>query len=94
MLKAADTEGGVPLSDFGVKEEFMRPTYSLNEELDLMKANNGPSKLETWMDEIGGFLEKVGSIPKAPKANTYVTDAYMKRVETDPKLRAFANSSD
>jgi len=94
MLKAADIEGGVPLSDFGVKEEFTRPTYSLSEELELMKKGNGASKLETWMDEIGAFLEKVGSIPKAPQAKTYVTDTYMKLVESDPKLRAFANRND
>ena len=93
MLKAADIEGGVTLSDFGLKEEFTRPTYSLSEELDLMK-KGGPSKLETWMDEIGSFLEKVGSIPKAPEAKNYVTDTYMKLVESDPKLRAFANGSD
>jgi ABC-type nitrate/sulfonate/bicarbonate transport system substrate-binding protein len=93
MLKAADIEGGVPLSDFGLKEEFTRPTYSLSEELAIMKSNGGPSKVETWMDDIGTFLEKVGSIQKAPKAKTYVTDRYMKLVEADPKLKAFANSS-
>jgi ABC-type nitrate/sulfonate/bicarbonate transport system substrate-binding protein len=93
MLKAADVEGGVPLSDYGVKEEFKRPTFSLSEELALMKSNGGSSKMEKWMDDIGTFLEKVGSIQKAPKAKTYVTDSYMKMVAADPKLKAFANSS-
>lgn len=93
MLQAADVEGGVPLSDFGVKEEFKRPTYSLSEELELMKSSSGASKLATWMDDIGAFLVQSGTIPKAPNAKSYITDSYMKLVESDPKLKAFANSS-
>lgn len=92
MLQAADVEGGVPLSDFGVKEEFKRPTYSLSEELELMKSANGASKLATWMDDIGAFLVKSGTIPKTPDAKSYISDTYMKLVDSDPKLKAFANS--
>ena len=76
MLKAADVEGGVPLSDFGVKEEFTRPTYSLSEELELMKKGSGASKLETWMDEIGAFLEKVGLDSKGTGSED-VRDRYL-----------------
>lgn len=93
MLKAADLEGGVPLTNFGLKEEFTRPTYSLSQELAIMKRNGGSSKVDTWMDDIGTFLEKVGSIQQAPKAKTYVTDKYMKLVAATPKLKAFADSS-
>jgi len=93
MLQAADVEGGVPLSDFGAKEEFKRPTYSLSEELELMKSTNGASKLATWMDDIGAFLVKSGTIPKTPDAKSYITDTYMKLVDSDPKLKAFANGS-
>ena len=93
MLKAADVEGGVPLSDYGLKQEFKRPTYSLSQELAIMKGNGGKSKVDTWMDDIGSFLEKVGSLQNAPKANTYVTDKYMKLVASTPKLKAFADSS-
>ncbi len=93
MLQAADVEGGVPLSDFGVKEEFKRPTYSLSEELELMKSSNGASKFATWMNDISAFLVKSGTIPKAPDASSYISDDYMKLVDSDPKLKAFANSS-
>ncbi len=93
MLQAADVEGGVPLSDFGVKEEFKRATYSLSEELALMKPSNGGSKLESWMNDIGAFLVKSGTIPKAPDAKSYISDAYMKLVDSDAKLKAFANNS-
>jgi NitT/TauT family transport system substrate-binding protein len=94
MLQAADVEGGVPLSDFGVKEEFKRPTYSLAEQLDLMKSGSGGSKLESWMNSIGEFLVTSGTIPKAPETKSYITDDYMKLVDSDPKLKAFANSGD
>jgi ABC-type nitrate/sulfonate/bicarbonate transport system substrate-binding protein len=93
MLQAADVQGGVPLTPFGLTEEFKRPTYSLDQELALMDASKGPSKLDGWMNAIGAFLEKAGSVASPPAASSYVTDAFMKRVAADPKLRAFANST-
>lgn len=93
-LKAADTQAGVPLTAHGVSQEFKRPTFTLKQELAMMESSNGPPKLDVWMNDIGGFLEKVQSIKKAPAASTYVTNKYMKLVKSDPKLRAFAESSD
>jgi ABC-type nitrate/sulfonate/bicarbonate transport system substrate-binding protein len=93
MLKAADVEGGVPLSDSGLKEEFKRPTFSLDQELAMMKVSNDQSELRKWMSQIGAFLKKVGSVASTPEAKSYVTGAYMELVSSDPKLRAFANSS-
>lgn len=93
-LKAADTQAGVPLTDHGVSQEFKRPTFTLKQELAMMESGSGASKLDTWMNDISGFLEKVHSIKKAPEAATYVANRYMKLVESDPKLRAFAESSD
>lgn len=92
-LKAADKQAGVPLSDYGVSQEFKRPTFTLKQELAMMDTSNGPSQAETWMNDIGKFLEHVHSIKKAPAASSYVTDKYMKLIESDPKLRAFAESS-
>ncbi|MDA8051167.1 MAG: ABC transporter substrate-binding protein [Rhodospirillales bacterium] len=93
MLQAADVAGGVPLTSFGLKEEFTRPTFSLQQELALMDASHGPSKLEQWMGQISAFMQKTGSLPKPPATASYVTDAYMKRVGADAKLRAFAESA-
>lgn len=92
-LQAADEEAGVPLSDYGVSQEFKRPTFTLQQELALMDSAGGASTLDIWMDKIGAFLETAKSIQKAPAASSYVTDIYMKMVQSDPKLRAFAESS-
>lgn len=92
-LKDADKQAGVPLTDYGVSQEFKRPTFTLKEELAMMEGGDNASKLDTWMNDIGSFLEQVHSIKKAPAAASYVTNKYMKLVESDPKLRAFAESS-
>ncbi len=93
MLEAADEQGGVPLTPFGLTEEFKRPTFSLEQELALMDARDGPSKLDGWMNAIGAFLKQTGAVANPPAASSYVTDAFMKRVAADPKLSAFANAT-
>ena len=93
MLQAADQQGGVPLTPFGLTQEFKRPTFSLDQELALMDASHGPSKLDGWMNAIGAFLKGTGAVANPPPASAYVTDAFMKRVAADPKLRAFADAT-
>lgn len=92
-LKAADKEAGVPLTDYGVSQEFKRPTFTLKQELAAMDRSGGASKLDTWMNDISAFMEQVHSIKKAPAASSYVSNKYMKMVEADPRLREFAESS-
>lgn len=93
MLKAADVQAGVPLTALGLKEEFTRPTFSLEQELALMDRSHGPSKLDGWMNQIAAFLVKTGAVPNPPEPSSYVTDAFMKRVAADPKLRAFSEGT-
>ena len=40
---------------------------------------------------IGEFMKGTGAIPTVPPSADYITDAFMKRVAADPKLREFAN---
>jgi hypothetical protein len=40
---------------------------------------------------MGEFMKGTGAIPAVPAANAYITDAFMKRVAADPKLREFAS---
>lgn len=88
-------EGGVEASDAAIDQEFaLRPTYGLSEQLRLMDRAKGPSEFDGWLTRIGGFMSEVGTIQAAPDANTYVSDAFMKRVAADPKLKAFATEFD
>jgi hypothetical protein len=38
-------------------------------------------------------MKSSGSIAEAPATSAYITDEYMRMVDRDPKLKAFANSS-
>lgn len=44
------------------------------------------------MSNIGTSVEHVESIEEAPVASGYAMNKYMRLVEPDPKLRAFAKS--
>jgi hypothetical protein len=35
-----------------------------------------------------------GTFPEAPKPASFITDEYLKMVDRDPKLKAFANRKD
>jgi NitT/TauT family transport system substrate-binding protein len=68
--------------------------FDLAQHLAIMDRAKGASQVDTWMTQISEFLKGVGTIPAVQAANTYVSDEYMKLVDRDPKLKAFANKAD
>ena len=58
-----------------------------------MDRTRGNSDMDVWFSQIANFMRGTGAIPAIPLSGDYITDAYMKRVSADPKLREFANRS-
>jgi len=88
-------EGGLETSAHAMDEEFaLRPTFGLDQQLELMSRANGTSTVDGWFSEIGKFLNEVGTIPSNPDPKSYISSDYMARVAADPKLRAFATEFD
>lgn len=96
MMRKFYKEGGVNISDASQEKEFSkRPTFTLDQQLANMEGSGGgTSKMDKWFDDIAAFMKGTGAIQKVPAAKDYITDAYMKRVAANPKLRAFANDKD
>jgi ABC-type nitrate/sulfonate/bicarbonate transport system substrate-binding protein len=95
MMKKFYEVGGVTISKASMEKEFdTRPTFDLAGQLRIMDRSKGPSEVDRWMTQIAEFMKSTGTLPEAPKASSYVTDEYMRMVEKDPKLRAFANRAD
>ncbi|HTS20417.1 MAG TPA: ABC transporter substrate-binding protein [Casimicrobiaceae bacterium] len=95
MMKKFYDIGGVSISEASMKKEFdTRPTYDLAGQLRIMDRSKGPSDVDKWMTQIGEFMKGTGAISEVPQASSYVTDEYMKMVDRDPKLKAFANRAD
>jgi ABC-type nitrate/sulfonate/bicarbonate transport system substrate-binding protein len=92
MMKKFYEQGGVSISDVSMKKEFeLRPTFDLGQQLARMDRSRGNSDTDTWFSQIAIFMRGSGAIQTVPQANEFITDAYMKRVQADPKLREFAN---
>lgn len=86
-------QGGVQVSEAALNAEIdRRPTFTLDEQLRLMDRSAGPSTVDQWFTGLGAFLQQVGTVPQAPDVRTYLTDEVLKRVQADPRLRAFANN--
>jgi ABC-type nitrate/sulfonate/bicarbonate transport system substrate-binding protein len=84
-------QGGLETSAQAMEEEFaLRPTFLLDEQLDLMSRAKGASTVDSWFSKISQYLTEVGTIPSDLDPKSYISDDYMKRVAADPKLRAFA----
>ncbi|WP_454616586.1 ABC transporter substrate-binding protein [Bradyrhizobium cenepequi] len=84
-------QGGLETSAQAMDQEFeLRPTFSLDEQLDLMSRASQASVADGWFSRIAKYLVEVGTIPSAPESKSYISDDFMKRVAADPKLRAFA----
>ena len=94
MMQKFYAQGGVSISEASMKKEFdTRPTFDLAQQLARMDRTRGNSDVDSWFTQIGIFMRGTGAIQTMPAANDYITDAFMKRVQADPKLRDFANSS-
>jgi len=95
MMKKFYDIGGVTISEASMKKEFdTRPTYDLAGQLKIMDRSKGPSDVDKWMTQIGEFMKGTGAIAEVPAASSYITDEYMKMVDRDPKLKAFASRAD
>ena len=94
MMKKFYAQGGVSISEASMKKEFdTRPTFDLAQQLARMDRTRGNSDVDSWFTQIGIFMRGTGAIQTMPAANDYITDAFMKRVQADAKLREFANNS-
>ena len=93
-LIEADKEGGTEITPASAKAEMdLRPIYDLSEQLKIMNRAGGTSDVDKWFTGIIGFMKDKGSLQSAPDPKDFITDKYMKMVQDDPQLRAFANSS-
>jgi len=92
MMKKFYELGGVSISEASMKKEFdTRPTFNLAGQLARMDRARGNSDVDAWFAEIAAFMRGSGALQTTPASAEYITDAYMKRVQADPKLREFAN---
>lgn len=92
MMRKFYELGGVNITDASLQKEFAkRPTFNLEQQLARMDRSRGNSDMDTWFGQIAAFMRGTGAINTVPLSSEYITDAYMKRVNADPKLREFAN---
>jgi ABC-type nitrate/sulfonate/bicarbonate transport system substrate-binding protein len=94
MMKKFYEVGGVTISDASMNKEFdTRPVFDLAGQLKVMNRSGAGSDVDKWMTQIAEFMKAAGTMPEVPQASRYITDDYLKMVDRDPKLKAFANQS-
>ena len=94
MMKKFYEQGGVTISEASMKKEFdTRPTFNLMQQLQNMDRGKGASAMDGWFSAIGEFMKGTGAIQAVPQSADYITDAFMKRVAADAKLRDFASKT-
>jgi NitT/TauT family transport system substrate-binding protein len=95
MMKKFYDQGGVTISEASMEKEFnTRPVFDLRQQLKIMDRQHGTSEVDKWLTGIGAFMKQNGTFAEAPEAKSFVTDEYLKMVDHDPKLKAFANRHD
>jgi ABC-type nitrate/sulfonate/bicarbonate transport system substrate-binding protein len=95
MMKKFYDQGGVSISEASMNKEFdTRPVFDLAQQLKIMDRSGGSSEVDKWLTGIGEFMRANGTFPEAPATRSFVTDEYLRMVDRDPKLKAFANRKD
>ncbi len=96
MMKKHYDTGGVVISEAAMNKEFdIRPTFDLAGQLAMFNRSAQPSRGDATMNTIAAFMKEVGSLradEALPDPKVYVTDEYLKLIDRDPKLKAFATS--
>lgn len=94
LMKQFYQQGGVNISDASMHKEFdTRPTFDLRQQLAAMDRAKGASEMDDWFTKIATFMHGSGSLAKVPAAKDFIDDSFMKKVQADPKLSAFATQS-
>lgn len=94
LMKKFYEQGGVSISEASMKKEFdTRPTFDLAQQLARMDRSRGNADMDVWFGQIAVFMRGTGAIQSVPQPTEFITDAYMKRVQADAKLREFASRS-
>lgn len=97
MMKKHYEAGGVNISEAAMNKEFdTRPMFDLAGQLAMFNRGAQPSRGDSAMNAIAGFMKEVGSLradEALPDPKSYVSDEYLKLVDRDPQLKAFANRS-
>ena len=98
VMKRHYDVGGVNISEAAMNKEFeLRPMYDLATQMAMFNRGAQPSKSDTTMNTIAAFMKEVGSLradEALPDPKIYVTDEYLKLIDKDPVLKAFANRKD
>jgi sulfonate transport system substrate-binding protein len=94
MMKKFYDQGGVTISESAMSKEFdTRPVFNLSGQLKAMNRAGAASEMDGWFGKIGEFMKAAGSVPEAPAPSSFINDSYMKMVDADPKLKAFAGKT-
>ena len=97
MMKKHYDTGGVVISEAAMNKEFdLRPMFDLGTQLAMFNRGAQASQADRTMNTIAAFMKDVGSLradEALPDPKTYVTDEYLKLIDRDPMLKAFANRS-
>ena len=84
---------GIKLKDAYLANELERPIFPLDEQLKMMSRTGGKSTADGAFDALAGYLKSVGTIADVPDPKVYITDDYMKMVDKNATLKAFANKT-
>ncbi len=70
-----------------------RPAYTLQEQLKMFEPDSsGKSYMSDAWRQVAEFMVSVGVARKVPPFEEFATDKYLKMIQNDPKLKAFAEN--
>lgn len=73
-----------------IENDFtLRPFFDLQGQLDIFDRSNGKSEVDNWYEAVSGFLIENNVIDQNPTVDSYITDKYLKMVETNETLREY-----
>ena len=78
---------GINLSDETCLKEFeLRPLFRTKQQIKMFERKGGQmSVVDKWMDDMAGFFVDVKKIEAKPDPKTYITDKYLKMVDSKKK---------
>lgn len=91
-LKQFNEKNGVTFGDHFLEVDYdRRTTFTLPEQLKIFDRSAGLATVDKWSNDLAAYLVGTGTLAGAPDPKSYLDDRFLKMIDSDPKLRAFAN---
>jgi NitT/TauT family transport system substrate-binding protein len=92
-IKQYNEKNGVVLSQESTEKIYQRSiSFTLDQETKMFDRSSGVAVVDRWFSDLSAYLVGTGTLATVQDPKTYLDGRFLKRIDDDAKLRAYATA--